>query len=162
MSVSVRRSTKLFVAGPPGTGKTFAGNELGERFGWTHIDVEWLHQTMSASTFTQFLNNPTSFFPRVEPLVVTWGYIPEFGSTAQRIVEADFLAVWLTGDEQRLQTVVERRGINPELPFPPNLREVTEAARQFISGWWEIDVFNVDGTRRDVAQVLNGTLRNIT
>lgn len=154
--------TKLFVAGVPGTGKTYTGNQLAERFGWVHVDVEQMHQTASAATFAQFLSNPTSFFPRVEHLVVTWGYIPEFAATAQRIVAAKFVPVWFTGDERHVQTVIERRGVNPASPLPANPYQVASRAQQFISGWDEIDVFNTDGTHIDVAQLLNDRYKGVT
>jgi hypothetical protein len=153
-----RSPVRLFLGGPPGAGKTFTGEALAERFGWTHFDCERLHVNADTEKFAVFLKDPLVFVPKQPKVVVSWGFIPEFVSTFLTFMDAGFQPVWLSGDSELLADSLRRRVlIDPSSVIEPNGSPINPEVdvKLVIDSWYEVDVFDKDGQRIDVAALLN-------
>jgi hypothetical protein len=158
MKKGSQTSVRLLVGGPPGSGKTYCGRAMENRFGWTHFDCEQFHVDVDAKTFADFLCNPFAFVPNNSLVVATWGFLPQFGSTIKRLVDGGFQPVWLQGDETQLDAALYRRSLTDPSAIATMtdvLRSVVQEAKKTLTSWYEVDVFLGEDDRRDVAALLH-------
>jgi hypothetical protein len=157
-----QRSAHIFLGGAPGVGKTFTGQALAKRFGWVHFDCEKFHVDADTDTFAEFLRNPTAFVTNARRVVASWGFIPEFASTARKFVSEGFQPVWLFGNAELVAAAVQQRTLNDTssvvpINVPPYDADVN--TKPLIESWYEVDVFTSNGARKDVAALLNRKFR---
>jgi hypothetical protein len=135
---------KLFIAGRPGTGKTFTGNKLQSDFGWTHFDCELLHQAYDAEKFATFLKSPELFLPLSEKTVITWGFIPIYYPTVVKIVRQGFIPIWFEGSSENRKKLLTQR--EQDQSFVSKLIATpTEKTKKLFSPHIEIQAFNTTG-----------------
>lgn len=147
---------KLFVAGPSGSGKTTVGDELEQKFGWTHFDCENFHLSSDAATFSRFCESPMLFIPAAERVVVTWGFIPAFIGPVRKILDAGFCSVWLTGRKSHLDASILERGLRePDRSTDPKYFEIAQTSEELLSPCTTIQAFRSDGTRRDISHLIH-------
>lgn len=145
---------KVFIAGSPGTGKTFTGNDLSESYGWTHFDCELLHKSVCSQEFETFLDNPKIFLPEGEKIVVTWGFTSIFYPTVKKIVQLGFTRIWFDGEPGLRSGLLASRG-ESEATLIELLASPTEEAKNLFKPEIEIDVFDHIGNIRSCAAQIN-------
>jgi hypothetical protein len=92
---------KFFVAGIPGTGKTFFGDELRDKFGFMHIDLESGLQDLLRGHYRHDLRRFLEEMSQCSRcLVATWGFPKECLSMVQRLSGSDIRLVWFDGDRE--------------------------------------------------------------
>src|SRR2546421_48733 len=90
---------KLFVAGIPGTGKTFFGDKLRDEFGFMHIDLESALQGILRQYYRDDLRRfLTEMSQCSRRFVATWGFplVPCL-PMVERLAASDFRLVWFDG-----------------------------------------------------------------
>jgi shikimate kinase len=146
-------NNKLFIAGRSGTGKTYTGNQLQQHHQWKHFDCEHFHKTQPSDTFQQFLDNPLQHIPNKPNTVITWGYLPQYYPTVQKIIAAGYTPIWLEGTPQHRQKLLQQRGEPPEWINNP-IHQLTDIAKQQHPNWTEIQAFHPNGTPRNLTKLL--------
>ena len=154
---------RVFVSGPPGSGKTYLGHDLQARYGWTHFDCEDYYKGSDEQVFKDFLHNPVSHLPEAKNLVVTWGFLPSDIGTVRILKSNGFKTVWLTADLNKLITVVIRRAeeektlnynyFNPR-HWAHEMNRVAASSKRLLKPDYTITTLDKHGHRIDAAPVL--------
>jgi shikimate kinase len=137
---------RVFLAGYPGTGKTTTGDHFYHHYHWRHIDVERLH-ILDDESWKRFQLNPIEWVenasgPR-QPVIASWGFIPQFGHIARKFEEAGYTMVYFYGyPDWCLANIRERDGKEPASGF----QRPAGRAKRHVSRWYDVDVFRLDGT----------------
>ena len=150
---------KLFIAGIPGTGKTFFGNKLRDEFGFMHIDLEsglqGLLQGYYRDDLRSFLEE-TSRCSRC--FVATWGFPMGCLSVVERLSGSDVRLVWFDGDREfALKAWRRGKDRSDDTDFRRQVEAIDNCMEKikslFVKDW--IDTFSVEGIPLSCEQILD-------
>jgi broad-specificity NMP kinase len=142
--------SKLFISGPSGVGKTTLGKLLSKDYGWVHVDCELLHSKYKINweeSYKEILLNKDN-------IVLTWGLLKQHFFIAESILGLGFDYIWLSGKEDFIKKSLIDRGESSDFIKSP-LRKETKEIIKLKTPNEIIEVFNEDGTRKNIAEYIN-------
>jgi len=142
--------SKIFISGPSGVGKTTLGKTLSKEYNWVHVDCELLH--------LKYKINWKDIYKEVlldkKNIVLTWGLLKQHFFIAETIMNLGFNYIWLSGSEELVTQSLINRGESLKFITSP-LRKETKDIVKLKTPDEIIEVFNEDGTRKNIAEYIN-------
>jgi broad-specificity NMP kinase len=142
--------SKIFISGPSGVGKTTLGKALSKEYNWIHVDCELLHSKYKINwqeSYKEILLNKDN-------IVLTWGLLKQHFFIAETIIGLGFNYIWLSGNEELITQSLISRGESLKFIKSP-LRKETKNIVKLKTPDEIIEVFNEDGTRKNIAEYIN-------
>jgi hypothetical protein len=129
----------VLISGLPGTGKTSFGNWLQERHGYAHIDMESfqdeaLHgkwkDSLVKRDFREF-----AFLVRAagRPVVLSWGFPPEFLWTIRALNLLGFMCFWFDAPEMLARDVILKRTGAIETEFDHQVSKIRATQKELLN-----------------------------
>jgi broad-specificity NMP kinase len=142
--------SKIFISGPSGVGKTTLGKTLSKEYNWIHVDCELLHSKYKINweeSYKEILLNKKN-------IVLTWGMLKKHFFIADTILSLGFNYIWLSGNEELINQSLINRGEDLSFIKSP-IRQQTKNIIKLKDPDEIIEVFNEDGTRKNIAEYIN-------
>jgi hypothetical protein len=150
---------KLFVAGIPGTGKTFFGDKLRDKFGFMHVDLESGLQRIlvqcyqwNLSAFLQEMSQCSRCF------VATWGFTIGSIPIVEPLADSDIRLVWFDGNREFARKAwLTAKGRTDDTDFRRQVEAIDSRLDTIKGLFWKdwIDVFSPEGNPLSCEQILD-------
>ncbi len=149
---------KLFVAGIPGTGKTHFGDELRDKFGFMHIDLESGLQDLLRGHYRDDLRRFLEDMSRCSRcFVATWGFPMGCLEMIERLADSDIRLVWFDGNKEVARKQWRKgKGKSDDTDFWAQVGAIEsriDKIKPLFTNW--IDVFSAEGIPLSCGQILD-------